>query len=209
MEIFSVRDEKFRKYGKVWDNIESTKLLKGMEHTPLPEDVIYVVGYDVSYASGARNAKCAAAVIKCTKQTVWMKKDKYLKQAVWINDWEPKDPMVQAKKLKQVWARYYYDGSQAYIAIDAWQYGTAVLQALMTDLGDGLPPLCCYEHSMFADCELDGALPVIHPIRAGGVGTTDPDSDMVRYMETQFAYHNIELLTFSPPSTIRLRTTTR
>ena len=30
MEIFSVRDEKFRKYGKVWDNIESTKLLKGM-----------------------------------------------------------------------------------------------------------------------------------------------------------------------------------
>ena len=42
MEIFSVRDEKFRKYGKVWDNIESTKLLKGMEHTPLPEDVIYV-----------------------------------------------------------------------------------------------------------------------------------------------------------------------
>ena len=160
-----------------------------------PEDVIYVVGYDVSYASGARNAKCAAAVIKCTKQTAWMKKDKYLKQAVWINDWEPKDPMVQAKKLKQVWARYYYDGSQAYIAIDAWQYGTAVAQALMTDLGDGLPPLCCYEHSMFADCELDGALPVIYPIRAGGVGTTDPDSDMVRYMETQFAYHNIELLT--------------
>ena len=42
MEIFSVRDERFRRYGKVWDNIESTKLLKGMEHTPLPEDVIYV-----------------------------------------------------------------------------------------------------------------------------------------------------------------------
>ena len=42
MEIFSVRDERFRRYGKVWDNIESTKLVKGMEHTPLPEDVIYV-----------------------------------------------------------------------------------------------------------------------------------------------------------------------
>ena len=42
MEIFSVRDEKFRKYGKVWDNIESTKLLKGMGHTPLPEKVICV-----------------------------------------------------------------------------------------------------------------------------------------------------------------------
>ena len=37
MEIFSVNDEKFRKYGKVWNNIECTKLIKGMEHTPLPE----------------------------------------------------------------------------------------------------------------------------------------------------------------------------
>lgn len=36
MEIFSVNDEKFRKYGKVWNNIECTKLIKGMEHTPLP-----------------------------------------------------------------------------------------------------------------------------------------------------------------------------
>ena len=35
-------DEKFRKYGKVWNNMECAKLLKGMEHTPLPEDVIYV-----------------------------------------------------------------------------------------------------------------------------------------------------------------------
>ena len=35
MEIFSVNDEKFRKYGKVWNNIECTKLIKGMEHTPL------------------------------------------------------------------------------------------------------------------------------------------------------------------------------
>ena len=42
MEIFSVRDERFRRYGKVWDNIESTKLVKGMEHTPLSEEVIYV-----------------------------------------------------------------------------------------------------------------------------------------------------------------------
>ena len=42
MEIFSVNDEKFRKYGKVWNNMECAKLLKGMEHTPLPEDVIYV-----------------------------------------------------------------------------------------------------------------------------------------------------------------------
>lgn len=42
MEILSVFDEKFRKYGRVWKNIDCTKLMKGMEHSPLPEDVIYV-----------------------------------------------------------------------------------------------------------------------------------------------------------------------
>ena len=42
MEIFSVRDERFRKYGKVWEGFECSKILKEMEHTPLPDDVIYV-----------------------------------------------------------------------------------------------------------------------------------------------------------------------
>lgn len=42
MEIFSVGDERFRKYGKVWDGFEWSKILKEMEHTPLPDDVIYV-----------------------------------------------------------------------------------------------------------------------------------------------------------------------
>lgn len=42
MEIFSIQDKKFQKYGKIWDGFDCTKLMKGMEHTPLPEDVIYV-----------------------------------------------------------------------------------------------------------------------------------------------------------------------
>lgn len=42
MEIYSVLDEKFRAYGKVWDDLECTKIIREMEHTPLPEDVIYV-----------------------------------------------------------------------------------------------------------------------------------------------------------------------
>lgn len=42
MEIYSIQNEKFRKYGKVWNNIECSRIIKEMEHTPLPEDVIYV-----------------------------------------------------------------------------------------------------------------------------------------------------------------------
>ncbi len=42
MEIFSVSDEKFRKYGKVWKGLDCARFFKEMEHTPVPEDVIYV-----------------------------------------------------------------------------------------------------------------------------------------------------------------------
>ena len=159
------------------------------------KDVFYIVCYDVSYADGAQNAKCACVVIKCTKQKEAMKRDKYLKQVVWVNDWLPKTPMEQASKLKQVWYRYCYEGQFAYIAIDAWQYGSAVVQALMMDLGDGLNSLCTMNHNLYTEYELENALPVIYPVKAGGVGTTDPDAEMIRNAEIQFDNHNVELLT--------------
>lgn len=159
-----------------------------------PDEVIYVIGYDVSYEDNAKNAKCACTVCKCTKQAEWFKKDRYLKQYVWIDDWQPSDAKVQARKLKQIWYRYCFDDKYAYIAIDAWQYGRAVLEALMSDLGDGLPPLCCYNHSQYTEFELAGAIPCIYPIKAGGVGTTDPDSEMIRYAEIQFENRNVQLL---------------
>lgn len=162
-----------------------------------PEDVFYIIGYDVSYADGAMNAKCAVSVIKCTKQTDFIKRDKYLKQVVWVNDYAPKTAIEQARQLKQIWYRYCMEGHYAYIAIDAWQYGSSVLEALMTDLDDGLSPLCTMNHTLYTERELEGSLAIIYPIRAGGIGTTDPDSEMVRYAEIQFDNHNVELLTSS------------
>lgn len=160
-----------------------------------PKDVFYIVGYDVSYADGAQNAKCACVVLKCTKQKEWLRRDRYMKQVVWVNDWAPMTPMEQAKRLKSVWSRYCVEGSTAYIAIDAWQYGTAVMQALMMDLDDGLAPLCIWNHNAMTEYELPGALPIIYPIKAGGVGTTDPDAEMVRNAEIQFENRNVQLLT--------------
>lgn len=159
------------------------------------DDVFYIIGYDVSYADGAINAKCACTVVKCTKQKEWLKRDKYLKQAVWVDDWLPKSPMEQATMLKKIWYRYCCEGHHAYIAIDAWQYGSAVVQALMMDLGDGLDPLCTMNHTLYPEYELDNAIPIIYPVKAGGVGTTDPDADMIRNAEIQFDNHNVELLT--------------
>lgn len=42
MEMKKVTDAAFSKYGRVMEELPVSRLLKEMEHTPLPEDVIYV-----------------------------------------------------------------------------------------------------------------------------------------------------------------------
>ena len=163
-----------------------------------PKDVIYIVGYDVSYRDAKGNAKCACAVLKCTKQDDYYHRDKYLKQLVWLEDWTPAEtptPVAQAQRLRRVWSRYCVDGSQCYLVLDAWQYGDSVLTSLMDQPVGGGVPLCSWNHTYYSELELKGAIPVIYPIKAGGVGTTDPDSDMVLNAELQFEHGNVQLLT--------------
>ena len=165
-------------------------------------NVSYIVSYDVSYADGSRNAKCATVVLKCEFQTEAHKRDRYLKSFVYCLDEDPRESMLQAKKLKQRWFRFCLGngGQPTYIAIDARSYGQAVLEDLHKDLGDGLPPLCCVNHNR-RDIELDGALPVIYPINATGgynVGYSDEhdnDSDMLRYAEVEWEQRNVRMLT--------------
>ncbi|MEF9940939.1 MAG: DUF4867 family protein [Lachnospiraceae bacterium] len=42
MNIQRVTDSSFRKYGKILDGYDGSRLSKEMEHTPLPDDVIYI-----------------------------------------------------------------------------------------------------------------------------------------------------------------------
>ena len=178
--------------------MEEHHCCKDRDNRLKPEDVIYIVGYDVSYRDNKANAKCAAVVLKCTKQTDYYHKDKYLKQVVWIEDWTPAEtptPIAQAQRLRRIWNRYTFDGSQSYIAIDAWQYGDGVLCALMAEQAGGGRPLCCYKHLEKTELELEGAIPVVYPIRAGGTGVRDPDSEMIRDMQMQFEQGNVQLLT--------------
>lgn len=160
-----------------------------------PEDVIYVIGYDVSYSQGDQNAKCALAVLKLTRQSNPLKADKYMKQLVYLDDWDPTDEIGQARKLKKMWQRFSHEGSQCFIAIDNWQYGSSVTQSLMRDLEDDMPPLCVINHASMTEFENPGCVPVIYPIRAGGNGCTDQDSEMLRYAEIQFENQNVQLLT--------------
>lgn len=177
--------------------MEEHHCCKDRDNQLKPEEVIYIVGYDVAYEDGANNAKCACAVVKLTKQKDYYRRDKYKKDVVYLDDWSPlgMTEREQARRLKQVWYRFCYEGSETYISIDCWQYGKAVTEALMSNLDDGLAPLCVINHDQYTELELEGALPVIYPIKAGGVGTTDPDSEMVRYAEIQFDNRNVSLLT--------------
>lgn len=164
-----------------------------------PKDVIYIVCYDVSYEDAKKNAKCACGVWKLTRQKDFLKRDRFLKQLVYLDDWPPPDnAMIQARKLKEIWYRFCFDGGNAtYIAIDGWQYGKAVIEDLMKDLGDGLPPLCIRNHADYTSLELEGAIPIIYPIKAGGTGVTDPDFEMLKYAQSQFDNHNVQLLTMN------------
>ena len=42
MKIQNVSDTSFKKYGKILKGYPTDKILKEMQHTPLPDDVIYV-----------------------------------------------------------------------------------------------------------------------------------------------------------------------
>lgn len=166
-------------------------------------NIQYIVGYDVSYEDGARNAKCEAGVLRCDIQHDFLKRNNFLKSEVYMDGWPPPpDSMTQARRLKAIWHRFCYmgdspDSKPTFIAIDGWQYGKAVVEDLMKDLGDSLPPLCIKDHACYTELEIDGALPVIYPIKAGGVGVTDPEVEMLRYAEIQFEANNVRLLTMN------------
>lgn len=106
--------------------------------------------------------------------------------------------MMQAKKLKQLWHQFCYDGSETYIVIDARSYGKAVVENLMMDLGDGISPLCTIWHDDYTELEVPGAIPVLYTIKSVGghsqLGSKDSESDMIQYAEMQFEHRNVQLL---------------
>lgn len=183
------------------EDLSSSRTLLRMEskHCGDP-NVIYIVGHDVSYESGTRNAKCADVVMKLTpyKQgdKTFTKRDKYIKDIVWVDSYPPvKDPTQSALHLKELWRRYCMDGGQTtYLAIDSWQYGNAIMRELIKPIGDGIN-LCCYKHLECQELEGEHALPVIYPIKAGGTGVRDNDLSMINYMRTEYEQGNIRHLT--------------
>ncbi len=177
--------------------LSRSKKLKVMENRHCGDNkVIYVVAHDVSYEEGQKNAKSADVVWKCTRFDTPTKRDKYKKQAVWVDSYPPpKTEALQAQKIKDLWFRFCKDGAEAtYIVVDARTVGKTVVQELMKPSFDGLPNLCCYEHCAYTDLEQPNALPIIYPLKATRAGGTDDEPQMIRYLQREWEQGNVEIL---------------
>lgn len=161
------------------------------------ENAIYIIGHDVSYAGGNRNAQCADVVLKLTKYNGRKNRDKYRKQVVWLNSYPPPPTAYeQAQIVRDLWAKYSIEnGKTSYIVIDSWQYGSEVVSELMKPWNDGLPSLCCTIPCNFNEIAQQGALPVVYPLKAGTRGVRDEDGAMIQYAQTEFLNGYVELLT--------------
>ena len=184
------------------EDLSASRRLKCMEtkHCGDP-DVIYIIAHDVSYENGTANAKCATVVVKLSAfdaDRAKVKRDKYRKEVVYLDNYPPPpDASIQAQKLRDLWERFTIEGANpTYIAIDAWQYGRSVLEALVKPSEDGVN-LACYQHveDTIRPLEQNNALEIIYPVKAGGSGTRDPDFEMLKYARVEFEQGNISLLT--------------
>lgn len=178
---------------------KSKRLMIMEDHHCGKENCIYVVAHDVSYAGGNKNARCADVVLKLTEYNTVQKRDKYKKQVVYVDYYQPpKTHYEQAQKVKRLWSRYCKNGAEAtYLVVDAQSNGTVIAEELMKPSIDGLPNLRCYNNIRFAELAQLDALPVIYPIKAGTRGTADEDGAMIKYAQREFEQGNIELLTSS------------
>lgn len=177
---------------------ESKSLLTMEERHCGNPDVFYVIGYDVSYVDGTKNAKCATAILKCERQK-GERKNRYMKSLVYVYDNPPPSTSFhQAWQLKQIWRKYSLEnGEPSYIAVDARAYGKSVVEEMHKQMEDGLPPICCMNHE-FPELEESGALPVLYAVQATGGSVNarhDSDADMIRYAEVEFEQGNVRLLT--------------
>lgn len=176
-----------------------SKRLKVMEERHCGDyGAIYIVGHDVSYVDGRKNAKCSDVVLKLTRFNNQTKRDKYLKQVVYVDNYDPPNSeFSQAKRLKDLWSKYCIkDGEITPLVIDAQAYGTAIVNELHKPTVDGTKPLKTINNNpLFAAMEQPNAMPVIYALKAVRQGGTDSDSDMIQYAQSEFEHGNVELLT--------------
>lgn len=168
-------------------------------------NAIYVVAYDVADEDGKNNAKCGLLVWKFTEFTEVTKRDKYKAQAVWVDSFPPPKTYFQhAVNLKQIWKRYCMDGGQTtYLLVDCQGgHGKSIVEEFMKPTTDGSRPLACLD-GYHSELEQPNAIRCLYPMKAGTRGTTDPDGDMVDYIQNECDQGNVEFLIADIPKALQ------
>ena len=177
--------------------LSKSQRLKVMEEEHCGDpNAIYVIAHDVSAIDSFVNAKCADIVLKLTRFKDADRRTVYRKQVVYIDFYPPqKTYTAQARKVKEMWCKYYLrNGIMPYIVVDANGNGDAVAQELIKE-DFGTVPLCSIGHIQHREIEKVGAQELIYPLKAGGKGSKDQDSEMVLYAQSEFHHGNVELPT--------------
>lgn len=146
-----------------------------------------------------KNAKCADVVLKLTKYTSTVKRDKYRKQAVYVDAYPPPaTAYLQAQKLKDLWRKFCLAGGETtYLLVDAQAYGTEIVEELMKPTSDGSLPLglvAGFESSPFKPLEQRHCVNALYPLKSGSRGATDEEGAMIQYAQLEFEQGNVELL---------------
>lgn len=156
---------------------------------------LYIVSHDVAYEASSKNANCSDVVLKLSRYDTMSKRDKYKKQAVWVdNAPPPATAYLQAKKLKELWWRFCtQSGQPTYIVVDARAVGKDIVDELMKPMNDGLPALSCV-NNYNSEIEQPNSIRCIYPLKATRAGGTDDESAMIEYARSEFEQGNVELL---------------
>lgn len=159
------------------------------------DNCIYVVAHDDAVVDRRQNAKCADVVIKLTRYTTNIKRDKYRKQIVFAEKYPPPPTVfLRAQRIKQTWRKFCkVGGNITYLVVDARNAGADVVSELMKPLEDGLPPLSCIDGYNQA-LEQRNAIRCLVPITAS-IGGRNDESTMIDYARGEFEQGNVELLT--------------
>jgi hypothetical protein len=167
-----------REYGSEWtgssdkslislEAFQKCRTLNYIEEKAEDKKALYILSYDVAHAGGDKNANSALSVLKIKERNSW----EYNRLLVNMFGMDGTQYKQQALFLKEQVSIY----NAHILVIDTNGIGTAVVEELMQDLGDGNPPYSVVNNSDYDKLALPNAIPMIYTIVAHSKGQSNND----------------------------------
>ena len=167
-----------REFGSEWtgssdkslislEALQKCRVLTSIEERAEDKKALYILSYDVAHAGGDKNANSALSVFKIKERNNW-EYNRFLVNMFGMDGTQYKQ---QALFLKEQVTNY----NAHVLVIDTNGIGTAVVEELMQDLGDGNPPYAVVNNTDYDKYTLPNAIPMIYTIVAHSKGQSNND----------------------------------